>query len=77
MMLFNAFLKLVGVEDWVFLGRVSAEDQYQGSAIADRTIAAYLLEHEDAVDERAELRGKDSGTVYISWTPVRDESAEA
>lgn len=74
MMLFNAFLKLAGVEEWVFLGRLSAEDEYEGSEAAERMIVRYLLEHEGAVDERAELRGKDSGKVYMSWTPVKDEA---
>ncbi|BAS18710.1 hypothetical protein AHiyo8_pII70350 (plasmid) [Arthrobacter sp. Hiyo8] len=77
MILFNVFLKLVDVEDWVFLGNVSAEDERQGATQAEKLVAVYLLEHEDAVEERTELRGKDSGNVYITWTPVRETSPEA
>ena len=73
MMLFNAFLKLVDKEEWIRLGAFSAEDQYQGSEIAQRMIALYLLDNEGAVDERAELRGADSGKVFVSWNPVREE----
>jgi hypothetical protein len=55
---------------------VSAEDEYRGSVAADRMRVRYLLDHEDAVDELVELRGKDSGEVHFSWIPVRDDSPQ-
>jgi hypothetical protein len=69
---FSVFLKLAGDDEWKFVGLLKAEDEYKGAETAQRLIANFLMDHEDAVDEQAELRGPDTGKVYMRWTPVHE-----